>query len=381
INSQSLNTVIWSIILGFSVYGILRLILRKRLLAFVKQLASRADLNLMDEIGYRSVIIGFPLFALGGIFFAAIWAQIAWSRFWGWDPKETWAFITFMFYTVFLHLRLNRGYEGEKSAWLAVLGFILILFNLIAINLIVAGLHSYALLEKRVEMTEKILIVDDEERIRKLLNMYLVREGYDITEAENGEEALELAMENDYNCILLDLMMPKMDGIEVASRLRRTKSTPIIMLTAKGEENNRVEGFEVGADDYIVKPFSPREVVLRVKAILRRSSETTFINQEATAKDVIVYEHLVIDNDAHRVLADDHNVNLTPKEYELLLFLAKSPDKVFDREELLKEVWHYDFYGDLRTVDTHVKRLREKLNKVSPEASRMIHTVWGIGYK
>lgn len=230
-------------------------------------------------------------------------------------------------------------------------------------------------------MIEKILIVDDEERIRKLLNMYLVREGYEITEAEDGEKALDLALENDYDCILLDLMMPVMDGIEVAKRLRREKSTPIIMLTAKGEENNRVEGFEVGADDYIVKPFSPREVVLRVKAILRRSSETAFIQQETTAKDVIVYEHLVIDNDAHRVLADDKKVNLTPKEYELLLFLAKSPDKVFDREELLKEVWHYDFYGDLRTVDTHVKRLREKLNKVSPEASRMIHTVWGIGYK
>lgn len=230
-------------------------------------------------------------------------------------------------------------------------------------------------------MSEKILIVDDEERIRKLLNMYLVREGYDITEAKDGEEALELAMAQDYNCILLDLMMPEMDGIEMAKRLRREKSTPIIMLTAKGEENNRVEGFEVGADDYIVKPFSPREVVLRVKAILRRASETTFIKQETTAKDIIVYEHLVIDNDAHRVLADDQKVNLTPKEYELLLFLAKSPDKVFDREELLKEVWHYDFYGDLRTVDTHVKRLREKLNKVSPEASRMIHTVWGIGYK
>ena len=144
INSQSLNTVLWSIILGLIVYGILRLILRKRLTALVKPLANKADLNLMDEIGYRSVIIGFPLFALGGIFFAAIWAQIAWSRFWGWDPKETWAFITFMFYTIFLHLRLNRGYEGEKSAWLAVIGFILILFNLIAINLIVAGLHSYA---------------------------------------------------------------------------------------------------------------------------------------------------------------------------------------------------------------------------------------------
>lgn len=144
INSQSLNTVIWSIILGSIVYGILRLILRKWLTAYVKPLANKADLNLMDEIGYRSVIIGFPLFALGGIFFAAIWAQIAWSRFWGWDPKETWAFITFMFYTIFLHLRLNRGYEGEKSAWLALIGFILILFNLIAINLIVAGLHSYA---------------------------------------------------------------------------------------------------------------------------------------------------------------------------------------------------------------------------------------------
>jgi cytochrome c-type biogenesis protein CcsB len=110
----------------------------------LKPWSSKADLGLMDEIGYRSVIIGFPIFALGGIFFASIWAQIAWSRFWGWDPKETWAFITFMFYTVFLHLRLNRGYEGEKSAWLAIIGFLLILFNLIAINLLVAGLHSYA---------------------------------------------------------------------------------------------------------------------------------------------------------------------------------------------------------------------------------------------
>lgn len=144
INSQSLNTVIWSIILGLIVYGVVRLILRKRIITLLRPWTKRANLQLMDEIGYRSVIIGFPLFALGGIFFAAIWAQISWSRFWGWDPKETWAFITFMFYTVFLHLRLNRGYEGEKSAWLAIVGFLLILFNLIAINLLVAGLHSYA---------------------------------------------------------------------------------------------------------------------------------------------------------------------------------------------------------------------------------------------
>ncbi|WP_304621266.1 c-type cytochrome biogenesis protein CcsB [Salinicoccus sp. ID82-1] len=144
IDSQKLNTVIWSVLLGAIVYGITRLILRKRIIAVLEPLSDKADLNLMDEIGYRSVIIGFPIFALGGILFASIWAQIAWSRFWGWDPKETWAFITFMFYTIFLHLRLNRGYEGEKSAWLAIIGFLIILFNLIAINLLVAGLHSYA---------------------------------------------------------------------------------------------------------------------------------------------------------------------------------------------------------------------------------------------
>ena len=139
-------------------------------------------------------------------------------------------------------------------------------------------------------MAEKILLVDDEERIRKLLNLYLTREGYEITEAGDGREALELALNNDFHCILLDLMMPEMNGIEVAKELRKEKSTPVIMLTAKGEEADRVEGLEVGADDYIVKPFSPREVVLRVKAILRRSSETAFIENDSSAKDIIVYE-------------------------------------------------------------------------------------------
>ena len=227
----------------------------------------------------------------------------------------------------------------------------------------------------------KILIVDDEERIRRLLKMYLERENYLIEEAEDGNEALEKAFANDYDVILLDLMMPGKDGIEVCRELREKKTTPVIMLTAKGEEVNRVQGFEVGTDDYIVKPFSPREVVLRVKALLRRSSKTSFIQTETVTKDIIVFPHLTIDNDAHRVLADGKEVSLTPKEYELLFFLAKSPDKVFDREQLLKEVWHYEFFGDLRTVDTHVKRLREKLNKVSENASKMIITVWGVGYK
>lgn len=227
----------------------------------------------------------------------------------------------------------------------------------------------------------KILVVDDEERIRRLLRMYLEREDYMIEEAENGEEALKKATAEDFDMILLDLMMPGIDGIEVCKQLREKKATPIIMLTAKGEEANRVQGFEVGTDDYIVKPFSPREVVLRVKALLRRSSTTVFLQTEPTTKDVIVYPFLTIDNDAHRVSAEGKDVSLTPKEYELLYFLAKAPDKVFDREQLLKEVWHYEFFGDLRTVDTHVKRLREKLNKVSSNAARMIVTVWGVGYK
>ncbi|TDL97835.1 response regulator transcription factor [Macrococcus brunensis] len=230
-------------------------------------------------------------------------------------------------------------------------------------------------------MKERILIVDDEDRIRKLAKMYLEREGFETVEAADGETAVELALSQNFHCVLLDIMLPGMDGLAVCKRIREEKSTPVIMLTAKGEENNRVEGFEIGADDYIVKPFSPREVVLRVKAILRRSQSSMFFQNDAHAKDLIVFDSLVIDNDAHRVTANNQEVSLTPKEYELLLFLAKSPDKVFDREQLLKEVWHYEFYGDLRTVDTHVKRLREKLNKVSPEAAEMIHTVWGVGYK
>ncbi|TKD69891.1 response regulator [Pseudalkalibacillus hwajinpoensis] len=232
-----------------------------------------------------------------------------------------------------------------------------------------------------MEKDARILVVDDEERIRKLLRMYLERENYEIEEAENGEEALEIATEDDFDLILLDLMLPGMDGIEVCQQMREQKATPVIMLTAKGEEANRVQGFEVGADDYITKPFSPREVVLRVKALLRRSSTTKFLQTETTTKNVIVFPYLTIDHDAHRVLAEDQIINLTPKEYELLYYLAKAPDKVFSREELLKDVWNYEFFGDLRTVDTHVKRLREKLNKVSPNAASMISTVWGVGYK
>ncbi|GGM22614.1 DNA-binding response regulator [Paraliobacillus quinghaiensis] len=232
-----------------------------------------------------------------------------------------------------------------------------------------------------MDENNNILIVEDEDRIRRLLRMYLEREGYSVEEAEDGEIGLELALKNDFTLIILDLMLPGENGIEVCRKIREEKATPIIMLTAKGEEANRVEGFEVGTDDYIVKPFSPREVVLRVKALLRRSSTIPVPTAESKTKDVLEFAHILIDNDAHRVLADGVEVGLTPKEYELLHFLASAPDKVFDRERLLKEVWKYEFFGDLRTVDTHVKRLREKLNKVSKDAAKMIVTVWGVGYK
>ncbi|HLR01418.1 MAG TPA: response regulator transcription factor [Virgibacillus sp.] len=232
-----------------------------------------------------------------------------------------------------------------------------------------------------MEEAYKVLIAEDEDRIRRLMRMYLEREDYIIDEAENGEEALEKALDNDFHVILLDIMMPEMDGIEVCTRLREEKETPVIMLTAKGEESNRVQGFEVGADDYIVKPFSPREVVLRVKALLRRVSSTHFSTDEKSPNNIQAFPHLTIDHDAYRVTADGEKVNLTPKEYELLCYLANAPDKVFTREQLLKEVWHYDFFGDLRTVDTHVKRLREKLSNVSENAANMIVTVWGVGYK
>ncbi|WP_339062626.1 response regulator transcription factor [Tepidibacillus marianensis] len=232
------------------------------------------------------------------------------------------------------------------------------------------------------EREYSILIVDDEERIRRLLKMYLEREGYKIDEAEDGDMALSKAIQIDYDLIILDLMLPGMDGIEVSKNIRELKSTPIIMLTAKGEESNRVQGFEVGADDYVIKPFSPREIVFRVKAVLRRASATAYLTTEKNiASNVTVLDDLVIDHDAHRVTAAGVEVNLTPKEYELLYYLASSPDKVYSREDLLQDVWNYEFFGDLRTVDTHIKRLREKLNKVSPKAAKMIMTVWGVGYK
>ncbi|QGG55046.1 response regulator transcription factor [Paenibacillus sp. B01] len=224
-----------------------------------------------------------------------------------------------------------------------------------------------------------VLVVDDEERIRRVLRMYLQKEGYIVREAVDGQTALQMATEDRYDIILLDVMIPGMDGIKVCSHLRRMKNTPIIMLTAKGEEDSRLKAFKAGADDYVVKPFSPREVIYRVRAVLKRSSGHEFPVKQLEKN--VVYPFLVIEGDARRVRAAGQEVLLTPKEFDLLHYLSRRPDKVFSREELLADVWHYEYRYDVRTVDTHVKRIREKLNHFSPDAAAMIVTVWGVGYK
>lgn len=223
--------------------------------------------------------------------------------------------------------------------------------------------------------TTKVLIVDDEERIRRLLHLYLTKEGYEIEEAYDGKTALATILEKDFDLVLLDIMLPEMDGIQVIQEVRKHKETPIIMITARGEESQRVEGFQSGADDYIVKPFSPREVILRAKAVLKR---TQVLEPESA---VLTFPDLEIFPETRLIAVEGEPITLTPKEFELLHFLAQHQEKVFTRETLLKEVWRYDYFGDLRTVDTHVKRLREKLQKKSKLVAKMIVTVWGTGYK
>lgn len=226
-----------------------------------------------------------------------------------------------------------------------------------------------------MSITTKILIVDDEERIRKLLNLYLVKEGYITEEVADGKAALKLILMEDFDLVLLDIMLPGVDGIEIIKEVRKTKETPIIMISARGEEIHRVEGFQAGADDYIVKPFSPREVMLRVSALLKRTKVYS------SEPEVITFSELEIHPESRLVLAAGESIILTPKEFDLILYFVRNPERVFTREILLKEVWRYDHFGDLRTVDTHVKRLREKLQKQSSLVAKMIVTVWGTGYK
>lgn len=218
-----------------------------------------------------------------------------------------------------------------------------------------------------------ILVIDDDKNICKLVAIYLKNEGFEVEMRHNGKKGLDAFEMGDYLLILLDIMLPGMDGWEVCREIRKTSQIPIIMLTAKGEVFDKVLGLELGADDYIVKPFDPKELVARVKAVTRRLTKGDFEDQEAAV------EGLSVDLSNYTVRFDDTVMEMPPKELELLYFLVSHANKVFTREQLLEHVWGFDFFGDSRTVDVHIKRIREKL--VTQESLWHIKTVWGVGYK
>ncbi|MBR2826879.1 MAG: response regulator transcription factor [Erysipelotrichaceae bacterium] len=219
----------------------------------------------------------------------------------------------------------------------------------------------------------RLLIVDDEVKIRELIRKYAVFEGHEVDEASDGFTAVRMAEQNDYDLIVMDVMMPDLDGFSAVKAIRRMKATPVIMLSARGEEYDRIHGFEVGVDDYVVKPFSVKELMMRIQAILNRRSSTG----AAEANDVVSYEGLTIDYTARIVTVDGKRVDMSPKEYELLFYLSRNRNIALSREKLLTEVWGYDYYGDDRTLDTHIKLLRKSLGAYQ----KFIVTVRGVGYR
>ena len=214
----------------------------------------------------------------------------------------------------------------------------------------------------------KILVVDDEELIRNVIKEYLMMENYTVDEAGDGQEAIEKTKNNDYNLIIMDIMMPKMDGYQACKEIKKTKDVPFIMLSARSEEYDKLIGFDLGIDDYVTKPFSPKELVARVKAILKRNNTDTYTYK---------FDGLTINDLAHEVRVDDKKINLTPKEYDLLKYLVTNKNIALSREQLLTNIWGYDFFGDDRTIDTHIKTLRNSLGKYR----KFIVTVRAIGYK
>lgn len=227
-----------------------------------------------------------------------------------------------------------------------------------------------------MERQQTVLIADDEAQIREILSLYFKKEGFKVIEAADGAEALVQVQAGKPDIILLDIMMPVLDGLEVCKQVRKISDVPIIMLTAKDSDDDRILGLEIGADDYISKPFNTREVVARVKAVLRRTSQSI----SSSNKQVLEYPNLMINLSEYRVVAFGREITFTAKEMELLWCLASNPGIVFSRNQLLEKIWGYTYYGDSRTVDTHIKRVRHKLD-IPPDSSWDIMTVWGVGYK
>lgn len=219
----------------------------------------------------------------------------------------------------------------------------------------------------------KILIVDDEFRIRELIKKYALYEGHEVDEAENGKVAVAKCRNNTYDLIIMDIMMPELDGFGAVEQIRKFSNTPIIMLSARGEEYDRLTGFESGVDDYVIKPFSPKELMMRIAAVLRRAGG----DQKNDAKNSFVYEGLSIDYAARVVTVDGERVRLTPREYELLYYMVNNKGIALTREQLISKVWGYDFFGDDRTLDTHIKLLRKSLGKYA----NLIVTLRGVGYR
>lgn len=225
-------------------------------------------------------------------------------------------------------------------------------------------------------MANRVLVVDDEKLIVKGIRFSLEQDGMEVDCAYDGEEALEYARNNQYDMILLDVMLPKLTGFEVCQQIREFSSTPIVMLTAKGEDMDKILGLEYGADDYITKPFNILEVKARIKAIMRRTGKK---NEENTASRTIESRGMRLDLDGRRAYINDKEINLTAKEFEVLELLMKNPNKVYSREKLLDTVWGSDYPGDVRTVDVHIRRLREKIEE-TPSDPMYVHTKWGVGY-
>ena len=223
-------------------------------------------------------------------------------------------------------------------------------------------------------MNKKALVVEDDKNIAELLRLYLEKDGFEVSIASDGGQGLRLAGEVEPDVILLDIMLPVMDGWQVCKEIRRTSQVPIIMLTAKGETYDKVSGLEMGADDYVTKPFEVKELIARIHAVMRRADGVA-----APAEKKLVYDKLVVNLDSYELIVDGKKIDTPPKEMELLYHLAASPNRVFTRNQLLDEVWGFDYFGDPRTVDVHIKRLREKLEGVSDQWS--LKTVWGVGYK
>ncbi len=233
-------------------------------------------------------------------------------------------------------------------------------------------------------MSQKILIIEDEEGIIHLLNLYLKDAGYDVVVAKDGADGLALHARTHPDLVILDIMLPALDGFEVCRRIRSWSKTPILMLTARGDEEDRIQGLDLGADDYLVKPFSPRELVSRVRAILRRvdnqaGGQTSNESQTSTSRSVLQFPDLTIDLLARRVEINNNEVTLTPTEFDLLALMAQSPDRVYTREILMNKIWGYDYYGDGHIIDVHISALRKKI-EVNSEY-RYIKTVWRVGYK